>query len=223
MDYLEGMLLHAWWADTDYEDRKHKGTWLWFSVFTFFFLAAIAFMTNYFGGTTITNRMGLWKTLTLILFFVTPLLCMIYYSMPFMLRVPILALLGLKYISAFFWMIAGFTELFILPDWLTFDRILEWGNETFGTYLDHRAAETGVTGLFVGGGIIILIAVGIGLGFLVLAIFTPMFMLKAFNTLQYLWDNAFIWIERKVRDLIKSYKSKPASEKTVKKPPTPDP
>lgn len=217
MDYLEGILLHSWWTDTDYESRKHTGTWLWYSVFSFLVLLVSAFSINYLGRIPVIDKTGTWSFFTIVLFLITPFLCMIYYRVPFFIRIPILAVLGLKYISAFFWAIAALANFFILPEWITFQNVLVWGNETFGNYLEDTTAEMGVTGLFYGGGVIVLIAIVITLIVLALAIIIPIFLLKIFNLLQFYWDKIFIIIFSQLKKLYQHYKSDPSAGKFIEK------
>ena len=221
MDYLEGMLLHSWWSDTDYESRKHTGTWLWFSFLSFLFLVGSVFVLNYYGSFDLIENRGLWRGLTIVLFLVTPFLCMIYYRLPFFLKVPILILLALKYMSAFIWAIDYVAQYFVLPEWLTIPAILNWGDETFGRYLENTTAEMGVSGLFYGGAVFVLVGVIIALVVLALAIVVPIFLLKLFNLLQFFWDKLFIWLFYKVQDLYYHYQSDPSEGKFAKKPVNP--
>ncbi len=209
MDYLEGTLLHAWWSDTDYESRRHTGTWFWFSLFTFISIAYAALRLNLDGRLWILEQNRLWLMLGISLFLLTPLLCLVYYKVPFLLRVPILALLLLKYAAFFLLMIGQVARLLVIPEDLTIPAILEWGNNTFGDFLEDTSNRMGVTGLFVGGGLLVLIGIGIALAILAVIIFVPILMLKAFNAFQYLYDSLIVWIIRSIRRLIRSYRHLP--------------
>lgn len=209
MDYLEGMLLHAWWSDTDYASRKHTGTWLWYSVFSFFALAYAALRLNLDGTLGVIENSGVWLALAVALFILTPLFCLVYYKLPLLLRVPVLLLLGLKYLAFFLLWLVNLASLFIIPETMTLSAIMVWGNDNFGAFLEDTTARMGVTGLFVGGVILVLIGVGIFLAVMALVIFVPILILKAFNAMQLLWDSLVVWLFGIAKRLIKAYRSSP--------------
>lgn len=216
MDYLEGALLHSWWSDTDYESRRHTGTWLWFSFAYFLVLAYTALRLNLRGSMSIVDNSSFFFSVSLALFFVTPLICMAYYKLPFLLRVPALCLLGLKYICFLLYTIGRLAVFFVIPDDITLKSILVWGNETFGSFLENTTSRLGVTGLFVGGGILVLIGIGLALLIVALIIFAPILLLKGFNAFQFLWDSLVVYLIKTIRRLLKTYKSNPEPVKPEK-------
>lgn len=206
MDYLEGALLHSWWSDTDYESRRHTGTWLWYSLLFSAFLAYSALLLNIRGTMGPADNNSLFFTGTLVLFFVTPLFCLVYYKLPFILRLPILFFLGLKYVFFFLYCIGRLAPFLLVPDYVNVDSVLAWGNETFGMFLEETSAKLGVTGLFVGGGIVVLIGIGLALAVLALVIFVPIILLKAFNAFQFLWDKLVVFLIGKIKSTAEAYK-----------------
>ncbi len=211
MDYLEGSLLHAWWSDTDYESRKHTGTWLWLSFFSFLAIALAAVKLNLDGTLGLFEEASFWRTIGLVLFFLTPFLCLVYYKLPFILRIPVLALLLLKYVAFFILFVSSIASLLVIPPDFELGTILDWGNSTFGNFLESTSSQLGVTGLFVGGAVLVLIGIAIALVILALIIFVPILLLKALNAFQYLYDTAAIWASRNISKLSKTYKSIPSS------------
>ena len=116
MDYLEGALLHSWWSDTDYESRRHTGTWLWYSLAFFAVLAYAALRLNLKGSMVLSENHEFLRTVWLVLFFVTPFLCMVYYKLPFLLRLPVLFLLSVKYLSYFLYCISRLATDLLVPE-----------------------------------------------------------------------------------------------------------
>lgn len=212
MDYLEGALLHSWWSDTDYESRRHTGTWLWFSFISFVAIALAAVKLNLDGTLGLFEGTTFWLTLGITLFILTPFLCFAYYKLPFILRVPVLALLLLKYLSFFIIFVNQVASLLVIPPDFDVNTILDWGNRTFGDFLEQSSSQLGVTGLFVGGGVLVLIGLGIALIILALVIFVPILLLKALNAFQYLYDQLVVWVGGNISKLIKTYKTLPNQE-----------
>lgn len=213
MDYLEGSLLHSWWSDTDYESRKHTGTWLWYSFAFFLVLAYAALRLNLKGSSVLLENSPFLHRLWVLLFFITPLLCAVYYKLPLLLRIPVLSLLAVKYLSFFLSCIGRLSLFFVVPEELTMDKIMVWGNKTFGLFLEDTTSRLGVTGLFVGGAILVLIGIGLALIMLALVIFVPILLLKGFNAFQFLWDSLLMYLFRLCKRLYKSYRSDPGSKK----------
>ncbi len=206
MDYLEGMLLHSWWSDTDYASRKHRGTWFFYSfVMSVILLAAFA-LINLRGSLSIIDNYSFYMTSLITLFLVTPILCMVYYKTPIIIRLPILALLGFKYISLFAVMIANAARTLVIPADMTINTILNWGNDTVGDFLTEYTLRLGVSGLFVGSFIIALLAVIAALIVIVVLVFAPMLILYIFNLCQYLWDTVFVLVINWARKLYENYR-----------------
>ena len=141
MDYLEGMLLHSWWSDTDYETRKHKGTWVFYSFLMFLALAGTVAQLNLTGTATLTNYNGIMRVFLIVLFLLTPIICKVYFKLPFVGRLVALSALAFKYLSLFIVIISSVANLLILPESVTINSILNWGNTTVGDFLTETTAR----------------------------------------------------------------------------------
>ena len=208
MDYLEGMLLHSWCSDTDYSSRKHTGTWYFYSFAMFIALAYVFAKLNLKGNLILLEKTSFFASMTVILFLITPLLCAIYYRVPFIFRLPILAVLAFKYICLFCYFILSLGKLLIIPEDITLSLIFDWGNKTVGDFLTETTARFKVSGLFIGGAIIASIVLAVGIILLLLVIYVPMLLLHAFNMAQMGWDTFVVFLYKKLKELYKAYKSK---------------
>lgn len=217
MDYLEGMLLHSWWSDTDYETRRHKGTWVFYSFLMFLALTATVAQLNLTGAATLLNFNGFMRAVLIILFLLTPLICKVYFKLPFVGRVVALTLLAFKYLSLFIVIINSVAKLLIIPESVTINSILDWGNTTVGDFLTETTARFQVSGLFIGGFIIGIVSLLIGLLILAILVFYPILLLQAFNLCQYMWDMAFLYILGKVNDkyIVNSSQDKLLNKKKI--------
>lgn len=217
MDYLEGMLLHSWWSDTDYETRRHKGTWVFYSFLMFLALTATVAQLNLTGAATLLNFNGFMRAVLIVLFLLTPLICKVYFKLPFVGRVVALALLAFKYLSLFIVIINSVAKLLIIPESVTINSILDWGNTTVGDFLTETTARFQVSGLFIGGFIIGIVSLLIGLLILAILVFYPILLLQAFNLCQYMWDIAFLYILGKVNDkyIVNSSQDKLLNKKKI--------
>ena len=217
MDYLEGMLLHSWWSDTDYETRKHKGTWVFYSFLMFLALAGTVAQLNLTGTATLTNYNGIMRVFLIVLFLLTPIICKVYFKLPFVGRLVALSALAFKYLSLFIFIISSVANLLILPESVTINSILNWGNTTVGDFLTETTARFQVSGLFIGGFIIGIISLLIGLLILAILVFYPILLLKAFNLCQYMWDMAFLYVLEKVNDkyIVNSSQDKLLNKKKI--------
>ncbi len=217
MDYLEGMLLHSWWSDTDYETRKHKGTWVFYSFLMFLALAGTVAQLNLTGTATLTNHNGIMRVFLIALFLLTPIICKVYFKLPFVGRLVALSVLAFKYLSLFIVIINSVANLLILPESVTINSILNWGNTTVGDFLTETTARFQVSGLFIGGFIIGIISLLIGLLILAILVFYPILLLKAFNLCQYMWDMAFLYVLEKVNDkyIVNSSQDKLLNKKKI--------
>lgn len=217
MDYLEGMLLHSWWSDTDYETRRHKGTWVFYSFLMFLALTATVAQLNLTGAATLLNFNGFMRAVLIVLFLLTPLICKVYFKLPFVGRVVALALLAFKYLSLFIVTINSVAKLLIIPESVTISSILDWGNTTVGDFLTETTARFQVSGLFIGGFIIGIVSLLIGLLILAILVFYPILLLQAFNLCQYMWDMAFLYILGKVNDkyIVNSSQDKLLNKKKI--------
>lgn len=214
MDYLEGMLLHSWWSDTDYETRSHKGTWLFYSFVMFLALAVNVIQLNLTGAATLFKFTGFMRFMMIVLFLISPIICKIYFKLPFVGRIVALALLAFKYLSLFIVIINDVAKLLIIPESVSISSILEWGNTTVGDFLTETTARFQVSGLFIGGFMIGIVSLLIGLLILAVLVFYPILLLQAFNLCQYMWDMAFLYILGRVND---KYFANSAQDKLLNK------
>lgn len=217
MDYLEGMLLHSWWSDTDYETRRHKGTWIFYSFLMFLALTATVAQLNLTGAATLLNFNGFMRAVLIVLFLLTPLICKVYFKLPFVGRVVALTLLAFKYLSLFIVTINSVAKLLIIPESVSINSILDWGNTTVGDFLTETTARFQVSGLFIGGFIIGIVSLLIGLLILAILVFYPILLLQAFNLCQYMWDMTFLYILGKVNDkyIVNSSQDKLLNKKKI--------
>lgn len=217
MDYLEGMLLHSWWSDTDYETRRHKGTWVFYSFLMFLALTATVAQLNLTGAATLLNFNGFMRAVLIVLFLLTPLICKVYFKLPFVGRVVALTLLAFKYLSLFIVTINSVAKLLIIPESVSINSILDWGNTTVGDFLTETTARFQVSGLFIGGFIIGIVSLLIGLLILAILVFYPILLLQAFNLCQYMWDMTFLYILGKVNDkyIVNSSQDKLLNKKKI--------
>lgn len=208
MDYLEGMLLHSWWADTDYSTRKHKGMWFFYSVVMNVLLFVAFIKINMTAGLDILAYQGLFTASLIILFIISPLICGIYYKLPFILRIVDLAILAWKYVSLFALLIMQTAQRLVLPEGFDLNYIIAWGNITIGDFLTETTANSGVSGLFIGAVMIGLIVLVIAIISLLVLIFTPILALYLFNSLQFIWDEFVKMLIAKTRKLYENYNEK---------------
>lgn len=214
MDYLEGMLLHSWWSDTDYETRNHKGTWLFYSFIMFLALAVNVIQLNLTGAATLFKFTAFMRFMMIVLFLISPIICKIYFKLPFVGRIVALAMLAFKYLSLFIVIINNIAKLLIIPESVSISSILEWGNTTVGDFLTETTARFQVSGLFIGGFMIGIVSLLVGLLILAVLVFYPILLLQAFNLCQYMWDMAFLYLMGRVND---KYFANSAQEKLLNK------
>lgn len=214
MDYLEGMLLHSWWSDTDYETRNHKGTWLFYSFIMFLALAVNVIQLNLTGAATLFKFTRFMRFMMIVLFLISPIICKIYFKLPFVGRIVALAMLAFKYLSLFIVIINNIAKLLIIPESVSISSILEWGNTTVGDFLTETTARFQVSGLFIGGFMIGIVSLLVGLLILAVLVFYPILLLQAFNLCQYMWDMAFLYLMGRVND---KYFANSAQEKLLNK------
>lgn len=210
MDYLEGMLFHSWWGDTDYASRKHTGTWFFYSIVMSLLLFVATLELNLTLELTLANYSSVFLTSLIVLFILTPLLGKIYYKTSLLIRIPILIALTWKYLSLFALVIINIAERLLIPETMTINSILNWGNESVGDFLTETTALYGVSGLFIGSFMIALIAIVVALIVAAILIFAPMLILYVFNLCQYLWDQFIIFLFEKGRKLYINYNEKNA-------------
>lgn len=165
MDFLEGFLMGPVWSDTEYETRRHIG---FFWLIGWLFLAVFAYFLVY------PDKAPAWLAMPTVLpyiffFFlslVTPLICRFYYRLNIALKIPILALLAIKFAFGFlaflhFWQSRITVDLSTLPQ-----TSLEYINTVIARSTDYFSSLGDGTSMLVGiitGGLLIVLTFAGGL------------------------------------------------------------
>ena len=89
MDYLEGLLLGRLWSDTDYENRKHFGLFVWYGLFVDAIVLYIYILGR--GLLGFGNIGPIHIAVFVLLFLANPFICFRYYRMPWWGKIMILA------------------------------------------------------------------------------------------------------------------------------------
>ena len=191
MDYLEGALLGRIWSDTDYENRRHTGAWLWFSFAFWLVSAVLVWRINRQGQLPWARPASFWAILTLVLIVVGPFLSAIYYRLPVLGRLPILGLHMLKYLAALFVPWTLFVPLLRVPKDDLFGETLQFLDETAGTFIERNTELNEVFGLIFSGLALILLGILAVLGLLLLMTLLPILYLKLVTALQAIADRLY--------------------------------
>lgn len=194
LDFLEGALLGPLWSDTEYEKKRFRGLRALFSLGFWLVMAFVFYKENSSGAPSIFHRGGFFFLLSFLIFLISPLLCYIYYYLPFLLRLPILALQFLKFFGVFLavcglvspYMKVSFAKLFS-DGMLFFDH-------TLGSFIDLYTEMYGEVGMFLS-----VIGLGIlgtvfGLLFLFFLVKLPQLILRFVRYLQSVYDQLLIFL-----------------------------
>lgn len=195
MDYLEGALLGRIWSDTDYENRRHTGVWLWSSFVFWLLTAALVLRMNRERTLPWPGDASFWYTLTLLLIAGLPVLSRLYYSLPLIVRFPVLALHALKYGTALLAIWSSFVPATRLETENLLPALLQFLDDTAGSFIEHNTEMNQVFGLIVSSLLLVLIGIGFLLGALLVLTCLPILYLKLVTLAQAISDRIHVGAE----------------------------
>ncbi|MDI9468857.1 MAG: hypothetical protein QM296_01480 [Bacillota bacterium] len=195
MDYLEGALLGRIWSDTDYENRRHAGVWLWSSFFFWLATAAFVLRMNREGTMPWPGDSSFWSALTIFLILVLPLLSRLYYRLPLLARFPVLLLHALKYGTALLALWSRFLPSTRLDTENLLPAVIQFLDDTAGSFIERNTEMNQVIGLIASSLLLVLLGIGVFLGALLILTCLPILYLKLVTLFQALSDRLHVGIE----------------------------
>ncbi|MDI9497329.1 MAG: hypothetical protein QM270_02430 [Bacillota bacterium] len=195
MDYLEGALLGRIWSDTDYENRRHTGVWLWSSFAFWLLTAALVLRMNRAGTLPWPGGSSFWFALTLLLVIVLPLLSRFYYRLPLIARFPVLALHALKYATALLAIWSWFVPSTRVDTENLLPALLQFLDDTAGSFIERNTEMNQVFGLIASSLLLVLLGIAVFLGALLILTSLPILYLKLVTLAQALSDRLHVGAE----------------------------
>lgn len=192
MDFLEGALLGPLWSDTDYATRKHTGFNLLISLVFWACLFFIFYKVNTSGTPWLLREAAPnWVLWAIVLFFVSPFLCLLYYRLPLIGRLPVLALMLCKYLmmylAVFKWLAPNLEVNFSSA----LSSLTVFLNDTVGTFIEYYTERYQTSGLFVSATFLLIVCGIIGL-----------LLLLTVCTLPYLYFALLKWFQGVLDDIL---------------------
>lgn len=192
MDFLEGALLGPLWSDTDYATRKHTGFNLLISLVFWAGLAWLFYRVNTAGTPLLLRETAPnWIFLALLCFLLSPFLSLIYYRLPLVGRLPVLAFMfakfGMMYLAVFKWLAPNLEINFSSA--LT--SLTVFLNDTVGTFIEYYTERYHTSGLFVSAAVLVIVGLIVGL-----------LTLLAVCTLPYLYFALLRWFQAVLDDIL---------------------
>lgn len=206
MDYFEGVLLGTVWSDTDYENRSHKGAALLISAL--FWVGFTVLLLQFYADTLSPwfQRSSFWLLISLLMIIISPVLSYYYYKCPLLIRFLILFWHAAKYIAA----VLLVYSLVVPAISLNFDTLLpdllEWMDNTVGTFVERNTEVYELFGLLVSGLALVLIGIiSFVLAMLAIAL-TPILYMQIVKYTQRLLDVSFLSLVKQILRIRNRYK-----------------
>ena len=179
MDFLEGALLGSLWCDSDYENERHRGVTLIFSLLFWVVGVHLTIKANRGTLTSVVAMPILWLVILIVFMIVSPLLNFLYYDQEFPLRATILLFQLVKYISVFMFLYSLIVPKLILPkDDNLQEAAMQSLNRFAEIFFDNSGLSSSASGL-VTTVILLLFATLVAIGVVVIVIvFLPPVLMK---------------------------------------------
>lgn len=183
---MEGLFLGSLWSDTDYENRRHLSLFILYGMFVCG-LIAMSFFTGQFADLLGAQRV-LKLSVFLLLFLASPFLCFRYYRYPIWIKIPILVLEALKYISMTFLFTTWVMPYTAVTAAELQVRVIDYLNKTLESSTKMFAESAGtfstVLGVISGGVYVVFLFASI----LILAVLIPGTLFLIVKLIQYGYD-----------------------------------
>jgi len=164
VDYLEGLFLGVQWSDTDFENRRHFGSLILYSIFLIGVL-----MYHYFTGALsgmVTGNETLKFVLYLVLFLACPFICFRYYRFPIWAKIPILFVQAGKQLLLSMLILSWVRPKMTLPPGELKDALVDFLNGTLESHTLRYSESAGTFATVIGvisGGVYVVFVFIIGI------------------------------------------------------------
>ncbi len=161
MDYMEGLLLGRFFTDTDYENKKHPGLFIFYGLLVSLALGLSLFSQSVSG--LVEGSSVIKGVLFMVLFLATPFMAFRYYRYPMAVRFLLLLLQGLKYFLLTLLFINLLLPRFQFSESELRTNLISFLNQTLESFTAQFSGSAGnlsmIFGVLVGGLYLLFLAV----------------------------------------------------------------